>query len=98
MSGNVILSDKVFSPQEYLELVTGKYFQMTTESNAKTIKDIFKQEKISYVYDYALSDIVTLLNGCKSVVLVCLFEPETGEHVYRWYEVPANAIANFDTL
>lgn len=89
----IILSDKLFSPQEYLELLTDKCFVMSTEDNLVSIHRILKQENMPHIYDYALSNLKDIINGCKNVVLVEIFSADTAQVSYRWFELNEKAVA-----
>ena len=87
-----VKSEKIFSPQEYLEFVTGNCYAINGDNDIETIEKILK--KLGYcLWSYAFTEIEHIVNEKLNVVLVdCMVYNEKlkeYEHVYRWFEVPA---------
>lgn len=80
--------DRVISAQEYLHLITGRWFPMTSEDDDVTIKRVLKDLGFNNLWDYPLSEIDEVVANCSSVVLVDLEKHSTNTHIWRWYELP----------
>lgn len=89
----MVKSEQIFSPQNYLEAVTGNCYFCNTDDDLELIDNILTQEGFK-LWDYPLSEIDHIVANNINVVLVdCMVtNPETDqfEHVYRWFEVPEN--------
>ena len=89
----MVKSGTIYSPQNYLELVTGKCFMIDSENDVKFIEKILKKECGS-VRSYPLSEIQHIVEEGLDVVLVdCMIvnqKTDDFEHVYRWFEVPCD--------
>lgn len=89
-----VQSKKVFSPQEFLEIMTGKTFIINSDNDIEYIHKILKQEGIEDeeypIYDYPVDKIDVILDAETYVVLVdCLVWDESCDqfkHEYRWFE------------
>ena len=86
-----VKSEKIYSPQEYLELITGKCYAVRGDNDVETIEKIL--EKLGYcLWSYAFTEIEHIVEEKLNVVLVdCMVYNEKEkdfEHVYRWFEVP----------
>lgn len=86
----MVKSEKIFSPQEYLELVTGECYVVTGDDDIKFIDKILTKNA-RCLWNYPLSEIDHIVDSHLNVVLVdCMvFNDMTleYEHVYRWFEV-----------
>lgn len=89
----MVKSDKLYSPENYLEAVTGKYFIVRGDDDITEIEAIL--DKCGYrdeLWNYPLSEIEHISENDIDVVLVdCMVYNEDKkefEHVYRWFEVP----------
>ena len=93
----MVLSDKVFTPQEYLEKITGSFYLPQAGSVLEGIS--LQAEKYGYdnLWDYPLSEIDHILGMDLPVVLVECSYYKQGEWVqlYRWIEVPEECVENF---
>lgn len=85
-----VVSEKLYSPQQYLELVTGNTYIIDGDNDVDKIESILEDSDICY-WSYPLSEIDHIVEEKLNVVLVdCLvYNNDTGEyeHVYRWFEV-----------
>lgn len=89
----MVKSEKIYSPQNYLEAVTGKYYCISGENDIEFIQEILERNGYTdELWDYPLSEIDHIVKNGLNVVLVdCMVvnsETDEFEHVYRWFEVP----------
>lgn len=89
----MVKSEKIYSPQNYLEAVTGKCYIINGEDDIELIQEILVENGYTdELWDYPLSEINHIVENELNVVLVdCMVvNPETDqfEHIYRWFEVP----------
>ena len=89
----MVKSEKIYSPQRYLELITGKCYMVDGENDVEFIETIIEKECDS-MWSYPLSEIDHIVEEGLDVVLVdCMIineETDNFEHVYRWFEVPSD--------
>lgn len=87
----MVKSEKIYSPQNYLEIVTGRCYIISGENDVEFIEKILEEECDS-MWSYPLSEIDHIVEEGLDVVLVdCMVvnaNTERFEHVYRWFEVP----------
>ena len=88
----MVKSEKLYTPQTYLELVTGEYFIINGDNDIDTIENILKDFKLDDdLWNYPLSEIDHIVENDLDVVLVeCMVynnNTREYEHVYRWFEV-----------
>lgn len=89
----MVKSNKIYSPQNYLEAVTGKCYIISGYNDVDFIQEVLVQNGYTdTLWDYPLSEIDHIAENKLNVVLVdCLVvDPDTNafEHEYRWFEVP----------
>lgn len=89
----MVKSEKLYSPQNYLEAVTGKCYIIDGEDDIEFIQEILVENGyIDELWDYPLSEIDHIVKNNLNVVLVdCMVvngETDEFEHEYRWFEVP----------
>jgi hypothetical protein len=89
----MVKSEQIYSPQSYLEAVTGKCYIINGEDDVELIQEILVENGyIDELWDYPMSEIDHIVKNELDVVLVdCMVvNPETDqfEHQYRWFEVP----------
>ena len=88
----MVKSERVYSPQDYLEAVTGKCYIINGEDDVGSIGCILEENGIDYLWDYPLSEIEHIVENNLNVVLVdCMVfndDIENFMHEYRWFEVP----------
>ena len=87
----MVKSEKIYSPQRYLEAVTGRYYIIQGEDDIDFIEDVVDCNGLS-LWNYPLSEIDHIVANNLNVVLVdCMVvneETDEFEHQYRWFEVP----------
>lgn len=89
----MVKSEHIYSPQNYLEAVTGLCYVIRGENDIEFIQNVLVANGYdNELWDYPLSEIGHIVENELNVVLVdCMVvNPETDEfeHVYRWFEVP----------
>lgn len=96
----MVKSEKIYSPQQYLEAVTGLYYVAREDDDIKFIEDRlsdFARRNGNFewevaLWNYPLSEIDHIVENEIDVVLVdCMVwndETKEFEHEYRWFEVP----------
>lgn len=92
---DVILYDGVLTPQQYLEMMTGKYFCLDADNRLETVENILDGEfgKGAY-WDFSLDSIDEIMENGHKVVLVEIVniiiknDKSELEKLYRWFEVP----------
>lgn len=86
----MVKSEHIYSPQNYLELVTGKCYVVKGDNDIETIESILKENGYN-LRNYPLSEIDSIVENNLGVVLVdCMVwndEINEFEHSYRWFEV-----------
>lgn len=85
----MVKSEKMYTPQGYLELITDDCYIVRGDNDVEEIENILKN--IGYeVQSYSLREIDRIVKNNLDVVLVdCLVydeEENEFEHVYRWFE------------
>lgn len=87
----MVKSEKIYSPQDYLGVVTGNYYIIRGDDDIEEISKILNILEYS-LWNYPLSEIDHIVENELDVVLVdCMvWNKQNGEyeHVYRWFEVP----------
>ena len=87
----MVKSEKIYSPQQYLEIITGYYYMICGENDIEFIQVRLAQNGFE-LWDYPMSEIDHIVENDLDVVLVdCMVvNPDTDqfEHQYRWFEVP----------
>lgn len=86
----MIVSERLYTPQKYLELITDKCYIIKGTNDVETIEVIL--EDLGYcLWSHALTEIGYVLEEELDVVLVdCMVyneKTEEYEHVYRWFEI-----------
>lgn len=90
----MVKSESVYSPQAYLEAVTGKCYIIhgdTIYDLLDEIQAILSENGYKLLWDYPLTEIDEIVANDINVVLVELTgDDENGKWrtVYRWFEVP----------
>lgn len=87
----MVKSEQIYSPQNYLELVTGNCYIINGCNDIETIEVIL--EELGYsLHNYPLSEINYIVENKLNVVLVdcmaCNDKTDQLESIYRWFEVP----------
>ena len=87
---NIVKSKKLYSPQNYLELITGNTYFISGDNDILLIETILKQEGYC-LWNYSINEVEHLIESEIPVVLVdCMVYNEDKkdyEHEYRWFEV-----------
>ena len=87
----MVKSEQIYSPQNYLEAVTGQCYVVRGDNDIDTIETILETYGYNF-WNYPLSEIDHIVENEINVVLVdCMVyneEKKEFEHVYRWFEVP----------
>lgn len=87
----MVKSEKIYSPQNYLEAVTGECYIIRRVNDIETIEVILEDYDLE-LWNYPLSEIDHIVENRLDVVLVdCMVvneETDEFEHEYRWFEVP----------
>ena len=100
----MVKSNKIYSPQQYLEAVTGKCYIVDGDDDVsfidRKIQEFIEQMELENpfdwrgvtLFDYPLDEIDEIVENEVDVVLVdCVVwndETKEFEHEYRWWEVP----------
>lgn len=87
----MVKSDNVYSPQAYLELVTGEcYLVISGQNDVEFIENALKHHGFE-LWNYPLSEIDHIVENKLDVVLVeCVVwngDKLKFDYVYRWFEV-----------
>ena len=89
----MVKSEQLYSPQSYLEAVTGKCYIIDGDNDVELIEKLLKENDLEF-WNYPLSEIDHIVENNLNVVLVdCLVtnkETDEFEYQYRWFEVPEN--------
>lgn len=87
----MVKSEQIYSPQNYLEAVTGECYVIRGDDDIAEIEIILEEYDYS-LWSYPLSEIDHIVENELNVVLVdCMVYNEDKkefEHEYRWFEVP----------
>lgn len=87
----MVKSEKLYSPQSYLEAVTGDCYVVSGANDIETIQCVLDDHGFN-LWDYPMSEIDHIVENKLNVVLVaCIVvneETDEFEHIYRWFEVP----------
>lgn len=87
----MVKSEQIYSPQNYLEAVTGECYIIRGDNDIKTIEAIL-DDHFYELWNYPLSEIDHIVENQLNVVLVdCMVWNKDAveyKHEYRWFEVP----------
>lgn len=87
----MVKSEKIYSPQNYLEAVTGDCYIIRGANDIESIEVILDDYSLE-LWNYPLSEIDHIVENNLNVVLVdCMVvneETDQFEHQYRWFQVP----------
>jgi hypothetical protein len=95
----MVKSEQIYSPQNYLEGITGRCYIISGDNDIDFIQKVF--DKWGYeLWNYPMSEIDHIVENNLDVVLVdCMVyneETKEYEHVYRWFEVTADFEKEYD--
>ena len=87
----MIKSERLYSPQSYLEAVTGRCYVYNGDNDIGFIEATL-DDHFFELWNYPLSEINHIVENNLNVVLVDCMEwnddKNEFEHEYRWFEVP----------
>ena len=88
----MVKSEQIYSPQNYLMVVTGNCYIIRGDDDVGLIERILEEQGYGHLWSYPLTEIDHIVENQLNVVLVeCMFyneENEEYQHEYRWFEVP----------
>lgn len=90
----MIKSERLYTPQGFVEAVTGNYYIINADTIAGLIESIeylLKENGHDNLWDYSFTEVEHIVENNLNVVLVELTgDDSNGEWktVYRWFEVP----------
>ena len=94
-----VLSKKLYSPSEFIEIITGEYHCFASDNDSLAIRRILGDHGYKNVWDYQLDEIKLMYENQYQVVLVdCMVLSPVNKkfvHSYRWFRVPEDAIEKF---
>ena len=86
-----VLSRKIYQPSEFVEIMTGKYFEFPKENTFREIEDIFDWDfGEDAIQSYDLSEIEMVVYNHIPCVLVDVsgfYNHDKIIPMYRWYQV-----------
>lgn len=86
-----VVSDEIFSPQNYLMVVTGKCFIVNGSDDIAIIKSILKQTGNEKLKSFSLNEIFKAASGnCRVVLVDCMIYDDAQNkfiHKLQWFEV-----------
>ena len=86
-----VRSEKIYTPQQYINAVTGHCFCFQQEDTIAEIQDKLDRYCFDTLWSYPLAEIDHIVENDLSVVLVDVSGFYGGKTIapqYRWYEVP----------
>ena len=90
----MVLSEKIFSPQEFVLRITGDCYIFTGDNDVVAIENILGED----FRNYSLSEIDIISENKLNVVLVdCLIYNGNEVNTLRWFEVPEEKASVFYT-
>ena len=90
----MVKSKQIYSPQNFVGEVTGRYYIHKHEDTVKEIHDLLKLNEVETedepLWDYPLDEIDHIVENNLNVVLVDVsgFKGDEWIAEYRWFEVP----------
>ena len=97
-----VLSEEIYSPQDFVEILTGKYYIFNIEKSIlEQIYHFFAINDITYLdlKHYPLTEINHIVKNNLDVVLVDVSDFNTNkdkwEEKYYWFEISHKYIAKF---
>lgn len=78
-----------FSPQSYMEIVTGNYYCLNSDNDDVTqTKIILKQNGFANLKNYALNELDKAIKRGKDIILVEFYSFSGAREELRWCELP----------
>lgn len=86
-----VVSDEIFSPQNYLMVVTGKCFVIDGNDDIAAIKNILKQTGNENLKSFSLNEVYkAAIENCRMVLVGCMIYDNSQNkfmHKLQWFEV-----------
>lgn len=87
----MVQSERIYSPQEYVEAVTGHCFYFPQEDTVQEIQDKLDRYCVDSLWNYPMAEIDHIVENNLRVVLVDVSGFYGGKEIvpqHRWFEVP----------
>jgi hypothetical protein len=101
----MVATNKLYSPSEFVEVLTGKYYIFNGTNDIDDIHIYLYENGIEteecQLWDYSLDAIDHIVENNIPVVLVSvLVEDDDGKlnQELRWFEIPADCIVDFEEV
>ena len=98
----MVVTKKLYSPQEFVEVLTGKCYIFRSDDDIEEIHDLLRENGLETeeypLWDYSLDAIEHIVEHDIPVVLVgVLVEDDDGKlnQELRWFEIPADCVDKF---
>ena len=93
----MVVSNKIYAPQNYVGAITGNYFISHYNGTIECIQKQLQKYGFDELWDYPLAEIDHIVENNINVVLVDCSHYENNTYVneHRWFEVPEEYIVNF---
>lgn len=98
----MVLSKEIYSPQNYIEAVTGNYYVFRNDTTIlDEMQTILVLNNFENLWNYSLTEIDHIVENKINVVLVDVsdYDTESGNWVaeHRWFEVPENFEVDYES-
>lgn len=101
----MVATNKIYIPSQFVEVLTGKYYIFDGDNDIDEIHELLRQNGIESgenpLWDYPLNEIEHIVeNGINVVLVNVMVENENGDlkHEYRWFEIPADCVEDFEEV
>lgn len=101
----MVATNKLYSPSEFIEVLTGKYYIFDTDNDIEQIHELLRQNGIESdenpLWDYPLKEIKHIVESNIPVVLVDVMFMNLAddfEHELRWFEIPVGTCVDFEEV
>jgi hypothetical protein len=101
----MVATNKLYSPSKFVEVLTGQYYIFNGTNDIDDIHIFLYENHIeteeNQLWDYPLNEIDHIVANNIPVVLVkVMVENERGdlEVEYRWFEIPAECVVDFEEV
>ena len=97
----MVLSKEIYSPQYYIETVTGNYYIFRNDTTIlDEMQTLLALNNFENLWNYPLTEIDHIVKNKINVVLVDVsdydVESQTWIKEYRWFEVPEDFEVNYE--
>ena len=97
----MVLSNKIYSPQNYIEAVTGNYYIFRKDTTIlEEMQTILILNNLENLWNYPLIEIDHIVKNEINVVLVDVSDydakSKTWVNEYRWFEVPKDFKVDYE--